>query len=195
MYLKCYNLQVTSKYLLISLGVFRLTLQLCKTWISQKYKFYILKRLSYMDEMFWCSHEVIIRSINIEIYVKSVMEKLLTFLCRWTWCVENLVKSSLQGENVWMEEETESLVNPCASEELLTETGATVHVQPRAKVALAVVGAPGVDTRVLAAAVVDLALVDICKQQGWRWRWRWWRWRWRWRRERDRGRQWETEGR
>lgn len=47
-------------------------------------------------------------------------------------------------------------------EKLLTEAGATVHVQPRAKVALAVVGPPGVDTRVLAAPVMDLALVDIC---------------------------------
>lgn len=48
-----------------------------------------------------------------------------------------------------------------ASEELLTETGAAVHVHPWAKVALAVVGAPGVDTFVLAAPVMDLALVDI----------------------------------
>lgn len=37
--------------------------------------------------------------------------------------------------------------------------------------ALAVVGAPGVDTCVLAAPVMDLALVDICsRKMGW-WLW------------------------
>lgn len=52
------------------------------------------------------------------------------------------------------------------AELFLTEAGAAVHVQTWSRVALAVVGAPGVDTSVLAASIMDLALVDICSRGG-----------------------------
>lgn len=45
----------------------------------------------------------------------------------------------------------------------LTEAGAAVHMQARARMAFTIVGAPGVDTSMLAAAVMDLALVNICR--------------------------------
>lgn len=48
---------------------------------------------------------------------------------------------------------------------LLTEAGASVHVQTRSWVAFAVVGSPGVHTSVLAASIVDLALINICRQR------------------------------
>lgn len=48
----------------------------------------------------------------------------------------------------------------------LTETGATIHVQARAGMAFAVVGAPGVNTSVLAASIVDLALINIWREEG-----------------------------
>lgn len=41
------------------------------------------------------------------------------------------------------------------------ETSAAVHMQPRAQVAFAVEGASSVDTSVLAASIMDLALIDI----------------------------------
>lgn len=58
------------------------------------------------------------------------------------------------------------LISRGTAELFLTEAGAAVHVQTRARVALAVVGAPGVDTSVLAASVMDLALVNICSRGG-----------------------------
>lgn len=63
----------------------------------------------------------------------------------------------------------------------LTEAGATVHMQARARVAFTVVGAPGVNTSVLAASIMDLALINICREGGGR--------------ETDRSRQKETGGR
>lgn len=42
-----------------------------------------------------------------------------------------------------------------------SEAGAAVHMQARARVAFTVVGAPGVNASVLAASIMDLALVDI----------------------------------
>lgn len=51
----------------------------------------------------------------------------------------------------------------------LTETGPAVRVQAEAGLALAVVGAQGVHTAVLAAPVVDLALVNICKKTREEW--------------------------
>lgn len=47
----------------------------------------------------------------------------------------------------------------------LTEAGAAVHVQARARVAFAVVGAPGVNASVLAASIMDLALINICRER------------------------------
>lgn len=58
------------------------------------------------------------------------------------------------------------LISWGTAELFLTEASAAVHVQTWAWVALAVVGAPGVDTSVLAASVMDLALVDICSRGG-----------------------------
>lgn len=46
----------------------------------------------------------------------------------------------------------------------LTEAGAAVHMQARARVAFTVVGAPGVNTSVLAASIMDLALINICRE-------------------------------
>lgn len=43
-----------------------------------------------------------------------------------------------------------------------SEAGAAVHMQARARVAFTVVGAPGVNTSVLAASIMDLALINIC---------------------------------
>lgn len=62
----------------------------------------------------------------------------------------------------------------------LTEAGAAVHVQARAWVAFTVVGAPGVNTSVLAASIVDLALINICREGG--------------RKDTDRSRQEEKDG-
>lgn len=39
-------------------------------------------------------------------------------------------------------------------------------MQTRARMAFAVVGAPGVDTSVLAASIMDLALINICREGG-----------------------------
>lgn len=58
----------------------------------------------------------------------------------------------------------------------LTETGAAVHMQAGTRVAFTVVGAPGVNTSVLAASIVDQAFINICG-------------------EKDRGRQKERHGR
>lgn len=63
----------------------------------------------------------------------------------------------------------------------LTEAGAAVHMQARAWVAFTVVGAPGVNTSVLAASIMDLALIDICREGG--------------RKEKDRIKQKERDGR
>lgn len=49
---------------------------------------------------------------------------------------------------------------------LLTEAGAAIHMQARARVAFAVVGAPGVNTSVLAASIMDLAFINICREGG-----------------------------
>ncbi len=64
---------------------------------------------------------------------------------------------------------------------LLTEAGAAVHMQARARVAFAVVGASGVNTSVLAASIMDLALINICRERG--------------RKETDRSSQKERDGR
>ena len=44
---------------------------------------------------------------------------------------------------------------------VLTDAGAAVHMHARARVAFTVVGASGVNTSVLAASIMDLALIDI----------------------------------
>lgn len=47
---------------------------------------------------------------------------------------------------------------------LLTKAGASVHVKARAGEAFTVVGAPGVNTSVLAASIVDLAFINIWEE-------------------------------
>lgn len=49
---------------------------------------------------------------------------------------------------------------------LLTKACSAVHMKARARLAFAVVGAPGVDTSVLAASIMDLALINICRKGG-----------------------------
>lgn len=49
---------------------------------------------------------------------------------------------------------------------LLTEAGAAVNMQARAQVAFTVVGASGVNTSVLAASIMDLAFINICREGG-----------------------------
>lgn len=44
------------------------------------------------------------------------------------------------------------------------QTGASVHMKPRACVALAVVRASGVDTSVLAASIMNQTLINICRR-------------------------------
>lgn len=44
-----------------------------------------------------------------------------------------------------------------------SEAGATIHMQARARMAFTVVGAPGVNASVLAASIMDLAFINICR--------------------------------
>lgn len=48
----------------------------------------------------------------------------------------------------------------------LTNAGASVHVKARAGEAFTVVGAPGVNTSVLAASIMDLAFINIWEEGG-----------------------------
>lgn len=48
----------------------------------------------------------------------------------------------------------------------LTKACSAIHMKARARMAFAVVGAPGVDTSVLAASIMDLALINICREGG-----------------------------
>lgn len=50
--------------------------------------------------------------------------------------------------------------------DVVTEAGASVYMQARARVALAVVWASRVHTSVLAASIMDLALINICEEGG-----------------------------
>lgn len=48
----------------------------------------------------------------------------------------------------------------------LTDAGAAVHMHARARVAFTMVRAPGVNTSVLAASIMNLALINICREGG-----------------------------
>lgn len=48
----------------------------------------------------------------------------------------------------------------------LTKACSAIHMKARAWMAFTVVGAPGVDTSVLAASIMDLALINICREGG-----------------------------
>lgn len=56
------------------------------------------------------------------------------------------------------------MYNVSTAIKLLTEAGAAVHMQARALMAFTVVGAPGVNTSVLAASIMDLAFINICRK-------------------------------
>lgn len=55
------------------------------------------------------------------------------------------------------------MFNISTARKLFTEAGATIHMQARARMAFTVVGAPGVNASVLAASIMDLAFINICK--------------------------------
>lgn len=51
-------------------------------------------------------------------------------------------------------------------ERFLTDAGAPVSVQPKSRLALALEGAMGVDTALLAASIQHLTLIHICRRKG-----------------------------